>query len=109
MLSLWEMLRPSFLSHCGGPDTAFSPARHLRPLAPIIDVLRLLKGACNWSSFLHLLYRKEKIRHLVLFELLWTVFPSLKKRCIILLYIEGLFYVFYFLRLFFFLSVSSST
>lgn len=67
-------------SHFAEYQTVSSQVRHLRPLAPRADILKLLKGACNLSSFLHLLYRKEKNRHLVLFQLLWTLPPSLRKR-----------------------------
>lgn len=67
-------------SHFAEDQTVSSQVRHLRPLAPRADILKLLKGACNLSSFLHLLYRKEKNRHLVLFQLLWTLPPSLRKR-----------------------------
>lgn len=56
---------------------AFSPGTLWRLLAPRADILKLLKGPCNLNSFLHLLDRKEEYAFFFLFELLWTLLPSL--------------------------------
>lgn len=70
------MLRSHFLSPCGGPSTAFSPATLWRPLVPRADILKFLKGPCNLNSFLHYSTEKKNM-HLFLFGLLWTLLLSL--------------------------------